>query len=50
MYLKQPHLDEIPVRVGKFALESDSPAHELWAGRETSAQVELPSDMKGCGG
>lgn len=31
MYLKQPHLDEIPVRVGRFALESDARADELWS-------------------
>ena len=30
IYLKQPHLDEIPGRVGRFALESDARADELW--------------------
>ena len=30
IYLKQPHLDEIPGRVGKFALESGARADELW--------------------
>jgi hypothetical protein len=31
MYLKQPHLDEIPCRVGKFALGSDKRADQVWA-------------------
>ena len=30
MYLKQPHLDEIPGRVGRFVLESQARADELW--------------------
>ncbi len=30
IYLKQPHLDEIPGRVGKWALESEARADELW--------------------
>ncbi len=30
IYLKQPHLDEIAGRVGKWALESDARADELW--------------------
>lgn len=30
IYLKQPHLDEIPGRVGKWALESMARADELW--------------------
>ncbi len=50
MYLKQPHLDEIPVRVGKFALESEAPAHELWSGRQSGGAAELVRDAKGCGG
>lgn len=50
MYLKQPHLDEIPVRVGKFALESEAPAHELWSGHRVGAQIEIANGMKGCGG
>ena len=31
IYLKQPHLDEIPGRVGRFALESDARADEMWS-------------------
>lgn len=31
MYLKQPHLDEIAGRVGRFALKSDARADELWS-------------------
>ncbi len=31
IYLKQPHLDEIAGRVGKWALESDARADELWS-------------------
>ena len=31
MYLKPPHLDEIPVRVGRLALQSDARADELWS-------------------
>lgn len=30
IYLKQPHLDEIAGRVGKWALESEARADELW--------------------
>ena len=30
IYLKQPHGDEIPGRVGRFALESKARADELW--------------------
>ena len=30
IYLKQPHLDEIPGRVGRFALETSARADELW--------------------
>ena len=30
IYLKQPHLDEIPGRVGRWALESNARADELW--------------------
>lgn len=30
IYLKQPHLDEIPGRVGRFALETDARADEMW--------------------
>jgi alkylation response protein AidB-like acyl-CoA dehydrogenase len=30
IYLKQPHLDEIPGRVGKYALESEVRCDELW--------------------
>ncbi len=49
MYLKQPHLDEIPVRVGKFALESNAPAHELWAS-DGSSSPQIATGRKGCGG
>ncbi len=31
IYLKQPHLDEIPGRVGRFALETDARADEMWS-------------------
>ena len=31
IYLKQPHLDEIPGRVGKWALESEARTDELWS-------------------
>ena len=31
IYLKQPHLDEIAGRVGRFALESQARADELWS-------------------
>ncbi|RYG65541.1 acyl-CoA dehydrogenase [bacterium] len=35
MYLKQPHLDEIPGRVGKFTLESELESYSLWQSTET---------------
>ncbi|BCM90288.1 hypothetical protein IAD21_02139 [Abditibacteriota bacterium] len=50
MYLKQPHLDEIPVRVGKFAMESEAPAHELWSGCRMGSNMDVSMDAKGCGG
>lgn len=31
IYLKQPHLDEIPGRVGRYVLESRARADELWS-------------------
>ena len=30
IYLKQPHLDEIPGRVGRYALEQGGDSHQLW--------------------
>jgi alkylation response protein AidB-like acyl-CoA dehydrogenase len=30
IYLKQPHLDEIPVRVGKYVLENELRSDEIW--------------------
>ena len=38
LYLKQPHLDEIPGRVGRYALEHPSPIDELW--RSGTAEEE----------
>lgn len=50
MYLKQPHLDEIPVRVGKWVLESEAPAHELWTAVAPTPTENTNAQSKGCGG
>lgn len=48
LYLKQPHLDEIPLRVGKWALESNAPAHQLWTPHGSSGKA-LPAEAPGQG-
>lgn len=43
LYLKQPHLDEIPLRVGRWALESNAPAHQLWTIANSTAPGQTPA-------